>query len=399
MPEGVVFQEAIDFLKQKIDLPTRAWTDLMEGMHARAFVVAGAVQADLISDFHKAVTQALENGTTLADFRLDFDRIVAKHGWSYNGSRGWRSRVIYNTNLRMARASGRWAQIQRVKKRRPYLKYSVIDDGRTRPEHKAWNGTVLPVDDDFWRTHFPPNGWNCRCRVISVSEADLKKHDLKISKAPPIAMETRTINTPNGHVNVQAPKGIDTGFGYNVGEAAWGRGADVVAQETHGPWTALIAPGGNRPLQPGKLASVVPKASLGQRVTGETALRQALTKALGSEEAVFTDPMGARVAVGPAIVDHMIEKTARLDGREAFFALIPELIEDPSEIWAGFAASVVSGRVALRRRYVKLFDIGKDRTLGLVADLDGGRWSGYTLYRGNMRGLKNLRSGLRIYEK
>jgi hypothetical protein len=41
------------------------------------------------------VDKAITGGTTLEDFRKDFDRIVAKHGWDYNGGRNWRSKVIY----------------------------------------------------------------------------------------------------------------------------------------------------------------------------------------------------------------------------------------------------------------------------------------------------------------
>lgn len=59
---------------------------------------------------------------------------------------------------------------------------------------------------------------------------------------------------------------------------------------------------------------------------------------------------------------------------------------------AGFVAVV-------RRRYVKLFDLGKERALGLVADLDGGRWAGVTFFRGNVRNLRNLRTGLRIFDE
>lgn len=396
---GVPFREAIDFYRQKVDLPTRAWTDLWEGMHARAFVVAGAVKADLVADFHDAVNRAIAEGRTLADFRKDFDRIVASHGWSYNGSRGWRSAVIYNTNLRMAHASGRWAQIQRTKEKRPYLRYVAVMDGRTRPEHRAWHGTVLPVDDPFWRTHYPPNGWNCRCTVQTLSERDIARYGYEPGEAPPVEMESRQVNTPAGPTTVTAPRGVDTGFGYNVGEAAWGRGADRLAMERHGGWDRLIAPGGDSTPAPGRLAAVRPSAKLGNPVKGEAELRAALRRAIGGDERIFTDPTGERLAVGQAIVDHMLAKPWRLDGREAFFPLIPELVTNPAEIWVGFARSAASGRVNLRRRYVRLFDLGRDRTVGLVADADGGRWSGYTFLRGGLTGLNQLRWGLRLYRE
>ncbi len=398
-PKGVPFQEAIDFYRQKVRLPTRTWTDLWEGMHARAFVVAGAVKAELIADFHNAVQRAIAEGRTLNDFRRDFDAIVARHGWSYNGSRGWRSGVIYNTNMRMAHSAGRWQQAQRLKDRRPYIRYIAVQDSRTRPEHMAWHDTVLPVDHAFWHTHTPPNGWNCRCTFQTLSESDMKRRGLAVTEPPEIEIETRQVKTPTGKVGVQVPKGIDTGFGYNVGEAAFGRGADLAAMERHGPWEALSAPGGNRPASPGRLTAVAPRASLGLRAQGEDGLRGALRTAIGGDEKIFTDPVGGRVSVGQALVDHMLGDPARLDGREAYFPLIPELIEQPAEIWVGFAASRVSGRVSLRRRYVRLFDTGKDHVTGLVADLDGGYWSGMTFFRGDLRSLRNLRTGLRIFSE
>jgi len=397
---GVPFAEAISFLTNKVDLPTRTWTDLFQGMHARAFVVSGAVKAALIADFHEAVNKAIAEGRTLADFRKDFDRIVAKHGWSYKGSRGWRSRVIYGTNMRMATNAGRWAQIQRLKKTKPYVRYVAVMDGRTRPEHRAWHDTILPVDDPFWRTHAPPNGWNCRCKVQPFSARDLKRRGKAVTDPPPrIEKETRQVNTPEGKVSLEVPKGIDTGFAYNVGDAAWGRGASKVAQERHGPWQALSAPGGNRPQDPGNLTVFTPKASIGERTKDPETLKKLMNKSLGADDAVLVDPLGARIQVGQGIVDHLIENTKRMDGREAFFPFIPELIEDPEEIWAGFAESSISGRVLIRRRYAKLLQIGKNRTVSLVADLDGGIWSGLTFFPGKSDKLKNIRNGLRIYKK
>lgn len=393
--------EAIAHLRQKVRLPTRTWTDLWEGMHARAFVVAGAMKDELVADFHQAILKAIEKGTTLAEFRKDFDRIVQAHGWSYRGGRGWRSAVIYNTNLRMAHASGRWAQIQRLKDRRPYLRYSAVLDGRTRPDHRAWHGTVLPADHGWWTTHYPPNGWNCRCTVQQLSAADVERLGYRVSdEAPVVEMEERQVNTPGGQVTVRAPKGIDTGFGYNAGEAAWGRGQQAVALERHGGWEPLDAPGGRRPVLPGRLQAELPRAAIGGQAGGnEERLREMLRRALGGDEAIFTDPTGARTVVGQAIVDHMLADRLRFDGREAYFPFIRELVETPAEIWVGFARDLKSGRVSIRRRYVKLLRIKDDRHVTLVADQVGGQWAGMTFFRGGVDYLDTLRSGLRIYQR
>lgn len=406
----VPFQEAIDFYRQKIRLGTRAWTDVWQGMHARAFVVAGAQSEALVGDFHDAVTRAIAEGRTLADFRQDFDRIVRTHGWSYKGGRNWRSRVIFDTNMRMAYASGRWQQIQRVKARRPFLRYVQIQRETARPEHAAWHGLILPVDHPFWQTHYPPNGWHCGCSVQQLSQRDLDRLGFTVSAdAPPVDLVGRTVRTPDGPVTLQVPRGIDPGFSYNVGEAAWGRGAQALAAERHGAWEALSAPGAPAgPLPP--LPVDRPKARLGHQVAvgDEAGLRQALRDALGgADEVVLTDPAGQRVLVGQGIADHVVaDPAARWTGREAFWPLIREVVEDPAEVWIGFARSAASGRVDVRRRYVKLVDVGRDeagrdRTVGVIADVDHGMWSALTAFHGRAGRTAGapLRNGLLVYRR
>lgn len=67
----------------------------------------------------------------------------------------------------------------------PYREYHSMGDDHVRPTHAALNGIVLPVDHEFWQTHFPPWEFGCRCQVISISQDDhddIKKTDKK--KAP-----------------------------------------------------------------------------------------------------------------------------------------------------------------------------------------------------------------------
>ena len=149
-------------------------------------------------------------------------RVVAIWASTYRNCGGsvqrQRLETIFRTNLHTAYANGHWDSIQRTKERRPYLRYAAVMDDRTRPEHRAWHGTVLPVDDPWWETHAPPNGWNCRCRVIAVSERMLQRQGWQVSERP--ASPTRPVlNKRTGEV-AQVPVGIDLGWDYNPGNGA-----------------------------------------------------------------------------------------------------------------------------------------------------------------------------------
>jgi len=61
------------------------------------------------------------------------------------------------------------------------LKYQTAKDKDVRDEHRAWDNIIRPVDDKFWKTHMPPNGFNCRCIVIQLEKG--KVTDLRGVKA------------------------------------------------------------------------------------------------------------------------------------------------------------------------------------------------------------------------
>lgn len=212
------FQEQIDFLRRKLNLPSESWRDIQSAAHDRAFVVAGATKADLLHDLRKAVDQAVKGGS-IGEFRKNFAETVAKHGWTgwtgegTKAGEAWRTRVIYQTNLMTSYAAGRRAQLldPDLVKRRPFWRY-VHNDSVThpRPQHKRWGDMKLTLrhDHPFWETHFPPNGWGCKCRVVAVA-------------APSDGDETEP---PEGWAQTDpatgAPVGIDEGWGYAPGARA-----------------------------------------------------------------------------------------------------------------------------------------------------------------------------------
>lgn len=58
-------------------------------------------------------------------------------------------------------------------------------DSRVRPGHAKHHGLVLPKDDPFWDTHYPPNAWNCRCKVNAYTKSQLEKRGYEVSKVAP----------------------------------------------------------------------------------------------------------------------------------------------------------------------------------------------------------------------
>ena len=215
----------LNYFRQKLNLGTERWTDIMKGQHDKAFVVAGAMSGDLLEDLRQAVDKAVAGGSTLADFRRDFDKIVAERGWEHNGSRDWRSRVIYQTNLASSYAAGRWQQLTDpdMLKVRPYWRYKHSDSVlRPRPQHLAWNGLILRADDPWWQIHFPPNGWGCQCSIVAVSEQELRSKYGKSGPDTAPVIETREIIRPDGS-SVFVPEGVDFGWDYAPGQAYLGR--------------------------------------------------------------------------------------------------------------------------------------------------------------------------------
>lgn len=185
---GIPFLEQIAFFIQKLDMPTNKWDDILGKAHDKAFVIAGATSAALLNDMHVALTDAIATGQTIESFRKTFNEIVGKHGWTgWTGEttkqgRAWRARLIYETNIRSTYAAGRWHQDQEVKDAKPYLLYRH-SDGVFAPRllHLKWDGIVLPVDHTWWKTHYPPNGYGCKCQVFSLSKDDMIRRGLVIT--------------------------------------------------------------------------------------------------------------------------------------------------------------------------------------------------------------------------
>lgn len=227
-------EEALKFFRAKGYKIGFAWQDVWQQEHEAAFTVAKMMDLDLLRDVRAAVDKAIAEGKTFREFRQDIEPTLHDAGWwgrkemidPASGEKREvqlgsvrRLRTIFRVNMQTAYAAGDWKQIEDNAQTAPYLMYDAIDDGRTRPEHKAWDGTVLRWDDPWWDTHRPPNGWNCRCSVIQLSARDFERMGKKPATQPPkFSTETREYVNPRTGEVTDVPRGVDPGWAYNPGK-------------------------------------------------------------------------------------------------------------------------------------------------------------------------------------
>ncbi|RUS64880.1 hypothetical protein EGN72_02495 [Pseudorhodobacter sp. E13] len=195
--------------------PTAEWDDIQRTQHDRAFMVAGAMKADLLADLGAAVDKAILQGTTLETFRRDFREIVERHGWhgwkgeGTKGGEAWRTKVIYKTNMRTTYAAGRMAQLVAGNFKLWVYRHGGSLDPRI--EHLGWDGLILPPDHPFWATHAPPNGWGCSCYIVG---ARTLAGAVRVGGKPGLVLpETWAAPVPK----TGAPAGIDKGWDYAPG--------------------------------------------------------------------------------------------------------------------------------------------------------------------------------------
>lgn len=242
---GLPPEKAVAFFEAKGYKITFDWHEMRDSAHAKTFTVAKAMTLDILQDFNGMCRKALSEGITLKKFQDELEpRLRAKGWWGKKevvapdgetrtvqlGS-PWRLRTIYQTNLQTAYMAGRYKSMMASVRTRPFWQYIAVMDAKTRPEHRELHGKIFRFDDPFWNHFYPPNGFNCRCRVSNLSEREIERDGLKVSSSEGLLTERDEVDRETGRpyqtVSYKDPDsqralGIqpDEGWNYNPGKAA-----------------------------------------------------------------------------------------------------------------------------------------------------------------------------------
>lgn len=415
------FDEQIAFFRGKVPVPTAAWTDIYAREHDIAFMVAGASKRALVETFQASLLRVQERGLTLEQFRRDFDQIVKDSGWAYNGGRNWRTRVIYDTNLKTSYAAGREAQMADpdLRRRRPYGLYRHGGSDEPRPEHLAKDGMVVPLDSDWWETWTPPSAWGCSCKKFMVSAEDAERLGLTITEDPPVGpMETKTVGIRGPSPRqVRVPKGVDPGFEYRPGASIAAGGSPAA----NTPRQASVPP----PIDKDDLAparSIHPSATdnLPTARTADPSIllptdltdddyTAAFLRVFGVEEpdrqTIFRDVTGELLPISAGLFATSRTGSSKINknNRGQHVVLIARTIIEPDEIWETMVDDPDTDRPQLRRRYLAQWALpGQTVPTLAVFELSRSGWLGVTgmsaervqyLYNQGRRGARVYRRG------
>ena len=416
---GLTPVEAVQYFRSKGIAVTENWHDLWQEAHARAFTVAGVAKLDLLQDIRGAVDTAIKEGRTERWFLNELAPILKKKGWwgkkevtnpdtgevrhVRQGSPS-RLKLIYRQNTQSAYMAGRYKQQLENADSAPYLCYIAVLDQKTRPAHAALHNMVFRYDDPFWGAMYPPNGWNCRCRVAAYSESRLKRRGLKVSDSAGhmVTRVVETVNRQTGEVIRRTVTGYrhggkgslesftDAGFSYNPGKV-WLE--DALANVPEPAQATTWKDMGLRPLRDVPAEERLPAPELLPVAESQEEAEKRLAEALGftdERQRIVKTPRGSRV-IRRELLAHMVEK--RADARERFANYVLPTLERPFEVWL---KQHEDGK--LRESYIGLFHEAKYSLLVVVRiNRDGSLvWN---MMNREPKKMDSLREGMLVHQK
>ena len=284
-------------------------------------------------------------------------------------------------------------------------------------------------DDPFWATHYPPNGWNCRCRVRPLTKSQVEARGLTVSRGARglhpvtqrVGVDKRTgeeITTEGveyryragGRRHVLLP---DAGWSYNPGAAAplydapagdpTLRSLVVEGQRTWQGWglparvPAIPAP----PRLPAAPDAAAAKRRIAERLSQPGFEPIGITRADSKRDVVFSrveTPAGLEdVYVTESFVDHIVDH--KKDHRERFADWILPSLRDPAEVWLTEVTDG-RGRKVYRRRFITAFEgTAKDKpTIAVTQEGKDGSLA-WTFHRRDARSMDSQRSGFLLYRR
>lgn len=391
---GLPPEQAVAYFRAKGLRVSDSWREVWQEAHARAFTVAGVAREDALVDIRKTLDQALAEGKTFAQWRDQVDQALAGRGWigragvdrdgEFHGGKlaPHRLDTIFRTNMQTAYMAGRYRDMRENVEARPYWQYVAILDGRTRPAHRALNGRTFRHDDPFWRTFYPPNGFNCRCRARALApdqvgdgadQSPLSSSEGKLSSAWVTPFKGRAkVRTERFEYLPGKTVTPDPGWAYNPGAARPIYDPAGVVPDGAGParmvegqrlWKDYGRPDLRQVGTEGRQAAPPRLAAGGTAEEAKAILAQALGVSERAPTRLVRTPVGDQV-IDYGYLGHIVEK--RQEARERYGNFVLPTLARPFEVWRTDYDDGLE-----RLRFIGLFDAAADVMVVVRVNRDG----------------------------
>ncbi len=185
--DPLTFSAARRFMERKVNLPTGLSSaeialKVPARIRAQSFFSAKVASAHILEGLRKEVDLVAGGQIGYAQARERLKEFLSKQGVGIpapgakeDGKVGElastrRLDLILRQNTAMAHAVGQRevAEHPAVMELLPNYEYVAEMDDSTRMDHAKLNGLVLPKNDPFWKTHFPPWDFGCRCGAFDT---------------------------------------------------------------------------------------------------------------------------------------------------------------------------------------------------------------------------------------
>lgn len=163
--EETSLDSSVNRLQNRVAVPKYYFDKLPKDLRALSFYVSNLEKLREIEMVKRSLKNAIEKGESFEQWRANLNIEGIR-----NLSRS-RLETVYRTNVSSVyNQSARYNSFHSGVT--PYLMYTAIMDGRTRPEHAKLNEVVKRADSTFWDKYTPPIAFNCRCGVVPLSKED-----------------------------------------------------------------------------------------------------------------------------------------------------------------------------------------------------------------------------------
>lgn len=336
------------------------WTvkdnNLLTRVQNNIFAFSGAKTYAEMQELRDAV---YENGKLLSpgDFRRRARQINARYNIHYLDTE--RQQVIT-----AGTQGSRWIDFEETADTHPYLEYVTARDEHVREEHRRLEGLIYPIDDPFWESYYPPNGWRCRCTVRKHTEREYnhlkKQYESRARSSMPDSETGQKI----------AGKVVAKPFRHNVGTSEifeWdGHPYFRANKEAKAMQLSAVKHYGMKPVKD----IYLDERKLTKYKSGDTDFNTTwknLEEKYGKSEEGFTlvdkqNQISAKF--DPEFKDKIIKRK-----RTGYFSEITDVFFHPNEVWATFQSSK-SRRFGEEffNTYIRYYE---DKPLVLLVDQNG----------------------------